>query len=121
MTRYVIKSIDSQAVRRLIKKHGTLPIQTDTLDGVIEIVRYRHYQFDDEVDITFKGKIYVGVGGSSIWIDFKYYQDKIDSISKVKLTRFFRRQCFDSVQTRMFYFGVRLSCNPDIKTVKWIG
>jgi hypothetical protein len=121
MSGYVLRTAESKAVKKLIKKYGTVQIQTESIDGVIEIVGYRTYMGHEEVDINFKGKIFVGVGYSRIWVDYNYYQSEIKSISKIKLTRFFRKKCLDVVQTQMLFFGARINYTWHIKKVKWIG
>jgi hypothetical protein len=72
MSGYVIRSEESKAVKKLIKKYGAVPIKTDCIDGVIQIAGYRKYSAHEEVDINFKGKILVGMGyGGRIWVDLQ--------------------------------------------------
>ena len=122
MSGYVIRSEESKAVKKLIKKYGTVQIKTDCIDGVIQIAGYRKYSVYEEVDINFKGKILVGMGyGGRIWIDYNDYLSEINNISKIKLTKFFRKRLLDSVNTRMCFFSVNIRFSWHIKKVKWIG
>ncbi len=122
MSGYVIRSEESKAVKKLIKKYGTVPIKTDCIDGVIQIAGYRKYSVHEEVDINFKGKILVIVGYSGrTWVDFDNYLSQIGRISKIKLTKFLRKKCLDSVNTRMSFFSSDIRYFWHIKKVKWIG
>ena len=122
MSGYVLKTAESKAVRKLIKKYGTVPIKTDSIEGEIEIIRYRKYSIHEEVDINFKGKILVGMGyGGRIWDDYNHYLSEIRNISKIKLTKFLRKKCLDSVNTRMSFFSSDIRYSWHIKKVKWIG
>ena len=122
MSGYVLRTAESKAVKKLIKKYGTVPIKTDSIDGVIQIAGYRKYSVHEEVDINFKGKILVGMGyGGRIWVDYNHYLSEINNISKIKLTKFFRKRFLDSVNTRMSFFSSDIRYSWHIKKVKWIG
>ena len=122
MSGYVIRSEESKAVKKLIKKYGAVPIKTDCIDGVIQIAGYRKYSAHEEVDINFKGKILVGMGYCDrIWVDFDHYLSQIDRISKIKLLRFFRKRFLNPVNTRMCFFSTNINYPWNIKKVKWIG
>lgn len=120
MKGYVIKTEETKAIKKAAKKFGTLAINTKDMDGVIEIQNYRKYRFFEEVDILFKGKIYVSMNSNKIWVGFDDIQKQIGNISKVKLHRLLKRMSFESVKTRANFFGVDLQEFRSIKTVKWV-
>ena len=118
MARYIIENNDSKGIKKSLKKWGEIPICTDHIDGVIQIKNYRKYIRSDEVDVTFKGKIYVRVMNENrTWHTTSIL--KKYNISKVKLNRFLRKSCLFEVKTRMNYFGVEIKYYDNIKKIKW--
>ncbi len=119
MGRYLIQDTTSKAIKKSLKKWGEFPVDTDGLKGVITIKNYRKYQFRDEVDIEFKGEIFVRINHENrswhgVDILTKY------NISKVKLNRYLRKNALREVQMRMNYFGSRVKDYRDINKVKWV-
>lgn len=121
MKRYVVKTPDAKALRRVVKKYGTLNIKDDNLDGTIQITHYRQYDYEEQVDVTFVGKIHVRYGGGLMWLDHQRVTQDMKNISKFKLNRVLRKFFFPHLQTHLLIFGVRIIYHADIKTVKWIG
>lgn len=118
MARYIIENIETKGIKKSLKKWGELPIRTEQLDGVIKIQNYRKYTWSEEVDITFKGKIFVRVmNEKKTWHTTSIL--KKYSISMVKLNRFLRKSCLFDVKTRMNYFGVEIKYYDNIKKIKW--
>ncbi len=118
MGRYVITNEDSIAIKKSVKKWGELPIKTDYMDGIIKIENYRRYKLEQEVDVTFEGKIYVKVYREPR----NWYSSSIletHNISKVKLNRFLRKNVLFEVQLRMNYFGADIRDYYNIKKIKW--
>lgn len=121
MKRYVVKTPEAKALRRVVKKYGTLNIKDDNLDGTIQITHYRQYDFEEQVDVTFVGKIHVKYVGGLIWFNHQQYTKDFERISKVKLYGVMRRFFFSHLQSHLSIFGVRLNYKADINTIKWIG
>ncbi len=121
MKGYVIKTPEAKALRRVVKKYGTLNIKDDTIEGTIQITHYRQYDFQEEVDVTFVGKIYVKYGGYLIWFDHQLYTKDFESISKIKLDRVLRKLLINHLRPHLSIFSVQLNYAADIKTIKWIG
>jgi hypothetical protein len=129
MRTQTIKTAEVKTVRRIVKKYGTLSIENDKVQGVLQIVGYRkvecnkygHSQFDEQVDVVFKGKIYGTMNGRTKWIQHSDIIQNVKTISQVKLNRILRRFFFEDVQLRATIFGVRLSRSSDIKKVRWVG
>jgi len=121
MKRYVVKTSDAKTLRRVVKKYGTLNIKDDNLDGTIQITHYRQYDFEEQVDVTFVGKIHVRYGGGLMWLDHQRVTQDMKNISKLKLNRVLRKFFFPHLQSHLLFFGVRLNYSADVKTVKWIG
>ena len=118
MARYVIKNIETDGIKKSLKKWGEIPINTEYLDGVIKINNYRKYTWAEEVDIIFEGKIFVRVGVENrTWYNNSIL--KKYSISKVKLNRFLRKNSLFEVKTRMKYFGVEIKDYYNITKIKW--
>ncbi len=119
MGRYLIQDTTSKAIKKSLKKWGEFPVNNDGMKGVITIKNYRKYQFRDEVDIEFKGEIFVRINHENrSWhstdILTKY------KISKVKLNRYLRKNALKEVQMRMNYFGSNIKDYQDINKVKWV-
>jgi len=121
MKGYVTKTPEAKALRRVVKKYGTLNIKDDNIEGAIQITHYRQYDYQEEVDVTFVGKIHVRYGGSLMWLDHQRITKDMKHISKVKLNGVMRKFFFSHLQSHLLIFGVRLNYKADIKTVKWIG
>jgi hypothetical protein len=120
MGEYVIKTEETKVIKKLVKKFGSMEVKTKDVDGVIEIKNYRKYPSVEEVDIVFRGKLYVTIGGRTSWMGFDEMQKIMDQICKVKLNRLLRRISFQYVQTRSSFFNVDLKNFRSIKTVKWV-
>ena len=119
MGRYLIQDTTSKAIKKSLKKCGEFPVDNSGLKGVIFIKNYRKYQFRDEVDIEFKGEIFVRISNENrSW----YGTDILTKyrISKVKLNRFLRKSALKEVQIRMNYFGSNVKDYRDINKVTWI-
>jgi hypothetical protein len=121
MKGYVIKTPEAKALRRVVKKYGTLEINDDKVKGTIKITHYRQYDYEEHVDVTFQGKVYVRYGGILMWVDYKKVMEDSKCISKLKLNKVLRRFFFAYLQSHLLFFGVRLNYSADVKGVKWIG
>jgi hypothetical protein len=121
MKGYVTKTPEAKALRRVVKKYCTLNIKDDNIEGAIQITHYRQYDYQEEVDVTFVGKIHVRYGGSLMLLDHQRITKDMKHISKVKLNGVMHKFFFSHLQSHLLIFGVRLNYKADIKTVKWIG
>jgi len=126
MRTQTIKTAEVKTVRRIVKKYGTLSIENNKFEGVLQIVGYRkvkngYSQFDEQVDVVFKGKIHAIMNGRYKWIQHSDITQNAKAISQVKLNRVLRRFFFEDIQLRTALFGIRLSQSSDIKKVKWVG
>ena len=121
MKGYVIKTPEAKALRRVVKKYGTLNIKDDNIEGTIQITHYRQYDYQEEVDVTFVGKIHVRYGGGLMWLDHQRITKDMKNISKLKLNRVLRKFFINHLRSHLSIFSVRLNYAADIKTVKWIG
>jgi hypothetical protein len=119
MARYIVENIETKGIKKSLPKWGEIPISTDYLNGVIKIKNYRKYNFSEEVDVVFEGKIFVRINNENR----KWYGSSIlktHRISIVKLNRFLRKSCLFDVKTRMNYFGINIKFYDNIKKVKWL-
>jgi hypothetical protein len=121
MKGYVIKTPEAKALRRVVKKYGTLEIKDNNIEGTIQITHYRQYDYQEEVDVTFVGKIYVKYGGYYVWFDHQLYTKDFKHISKLKVNRVLRKLLINHLRPHLSIFSVQLNYAADIKTIKWIG
>ena len=129
MRTQTIKTAEVKTVRRIAKKYGIIPVKNYRVDGVLQIVGYRkvecnkwgYSQFDEHVDVVFKGKIYASMSGYTKWIELSDILQNAKIVSQTKLNRVLRRFFFDDVQSRAAFFSIRLFQPSDIKKVKWVG
>ena len=98
MARYIIENIETKGIKKSLPKWGEIPISTEYLDGVIKIKNYRKYNWNEEVDVVFEGKIFVRINNENR----KWYSS---SILKTH---------------RMNYFGINLKLYENIKKIKWL-
>jgi CTP:phosphocholine cytidylyltransferase-like protein len=128
MKTQTIKTAEVKTVRRIVKKYGIIPVKNNRVDGVLRIVGYRkvefnkygYSQFDEHVDVVFKGKIYASMSGHTKWIEHSDILQNVKVISQMKLNRVLRRFFFEDVQFRAAFFSIRLFQPSDIKKVKWV-
>jgi hypothetical protein len=128
MRTQTIKTAEVKTVRRIVKKYGIIPVKNNRVDGVLQIVGYRkvecnkwgYSQFDEHVDVVFKGKIYASMSGHTKWIEHSDIFQNVKIVSQTKLNRVLRRFFFDDVQSRAAFFSIRLFQPSDIKKVKWV-
>lgn len=113
----MIKSVNTQNLKKAILKWGEIPVQNNYLDGVIKINSYRKYSFSSEVDVVFEGKIFVRVNRTSEWFDTSIYNKH--KISKIKLNRFLRKNCLLEIKHRLNYFDICLRDYSNIKKINW--
>ena len=121
MGRYLIQDTTSKAIKKSLLKWGELSINNSDIRGTITIKNHRKYQFRDEIDIEFKGEIFVRLDvvtrewyGSDIMLNKSY------SISKIKLNRYIRKKIFREIQIRMNYFGIDMKDYRHIVKIKWV-
>lgn len=121
MGRYLIQDKTSSATKKSLLKWGELSINDERIRGVITFKNHRKYQFRDEIDIEFKGEIFVRLDvvtrewyGSDIMLNNSY------NISKIKLNRYIRKNIFREIQIRMNYFGVDMKDYKNIVKIKWV-
>lgn len=119
MVKNVLITEDSKSVKLASKKFGKFEIDTPYLKGVICVVGYREYSHRQEVDIQFEGLIFAKVNYKSEWLNSETVKSMGKRISKVKLNRFIRRNCFFETKCRMKYFGVNLEHYGNIKKLIW--
>ena len=121
MTRYVIQTKETKNMKRIVKKYGSVRIQNDKMDGVIQIVGYRKYNFHEEVDVTFTGKMNVSIGWGKEWVAFEKYSEIAHRISHVRLNRLVRHTLYWEIKEFLLIFDIRLLTASEIKKIKWVG
>jgi hypothetical protein len=121
MKGYVTKTPEAKALRRVVKKYGTLNIKDDNIEGAIQITHYRQYDFQEEVDVTFTGKMNVSIGWGKEWVAFEKYSEIAHRISHVRLNRIVRHTLYWEVKSFLLIFDIRLKSVSEIKKIKWVG
>jgi hypothetical protein len=119
---YQIITEETIAIRKLLKKYGNLIISNSDIDGEIIIKNYRKYRFRVEVDIEFKGKLFVKAPGTPKrdWHYSNIVTEKNCNISKRKLNRYIRMCLITSVRNRMRIFSAELTNYQEISKIKWL-
>lgn len=123
MSRYSLRTENTEVTKKLAKKFGKeITVSNQYVRGVFTVKNLRKYEFRDEVDIDFKGEIYVMWEGKKDWYDVSL-MDKTQGKwkpSKIKVNRFIRRNIIFSVQTHLNYFCVNIRHYSDILKIKWL-
>ena len=120
MATYVVKDTVSKAIKKSLIKWGEFPIDNGRLKGIVKIKNYRKYTFRSEVDIEFKGELFVKLTSEgSNWCGSDILTCSDYSISKVKLNRYIRKMALKEVGIRMNYFGININDYRNIKNIKW--
>lgn len=120
MTRYCSNSPFIKGIKKSIKKWGTIEVYNNDLKGNIQITNIRLYEKfrpSWEVDVVFKGQVFLRVNG-----DRKFYGPSLQKkprISKVKLNRIIRKLCEKHVNMRLKYFGGEITYYNQISKIKW--
>lgn len=121
MGRYLIQDTTSKAIKKSLIKWGEFPVDNSSVRGIVTIKNYRKYQFRNEVDIEFKGEIFVRITNENrTWHSSDILTSGKYRISKVKLNRFLRKSVLKDVQIRMNYFGETIREYQNVNKVKWI-
>lgn len=107
---------DSKIINKIIKKFGVCKVKEKYLIGELTIKRCRIYSDYTEVDIIFKGMVY-------LFPKRNWYPS--ESVYKLGYTahyinRHLRRSSFSAVKERMRYLGVDLTFRSEIKKVNLI-
>jgi hypothetical protein len=122
MATYVIQDTVSKAIKKSLIKWGEFPIDNGGIRGAVTIKNYRQYMFRNEVDIEFKGEIFVELTTCEgrIWCGSDILTCEKYDISKIKLNRYLKKLALKEVCIRMNYFGVDIKEYRDINKIKWI-
>lgn len=120
MARYAINSPEIRTIKKVAKKYGKFPIKNKHMDGEIRVTGFRKYPTHEEVDVVFRGKILAQVGMRLQWFDYEEIVSFGKGVSKTKLNRFLKKNCFEGVRDRMLIFGIDLRFITDLTKVKWI-
>lgn len=115
-----IKNEEINSVKKALKKFSEKKISSrnDRLRGSFKVTVYRKYEFEDEVDIEFKGEIYAKYNTEdSQWFKSDIYSN--EDISTIKVDKLIRNNIFDEVKTQCSYFGINLKYVNSIRKIKW--
>jgi hypothetical protein len=123
MSRYAIQTSDVKNTKKLIKKFGTkISVSNQYVRGLFTIKNFRKYSFNDEVEVDFKGEIYVSWRGKKDWYDASLMTKTNGKYkpSIIKVNRFIRKNLMFEIQTHLKYFSVDLRTYHDIQKIKWL-
>lgn len=121
MGRYLIQDTTSKAIKKSLTKWGEFSIDNGDVKGVIKIKNYRKYQFRDEVDVEFKGEIFVRITNENrSWYAKDILENTKYRVSKVKLNRYIRKSILKDIRIRMNYFGVNVKDYQNINKIQWV-
>ena len=120
MGKYLIKSDDSNTIKKFIKKFNEFSVCNDEVRGKVIINNYRKYSYGEEVDLTFEGEIHVRIHGNiRSWRKSDILKNEQYKISIIKLNRFLRKGIIRDLENYMKFFGVRLRFYDEIKKINW--
>jgi len=120
MPRYTIEDAESKAIKKSLIKCGEIPVDYNDIRGVITIKNYRKYMFRNEVDIEFKGEIFVKLNSEGrIWYGSDILTCDKYNISKIRLNRYLKKLVQKEVSFRMNYFGVDIKNYKEVNKIKW--
>lgn len=120
MGKVIIKNEEVKSIKKALKKFSEKEILLNNgrLKGSFKISAYRKYEFEDEVDIEFKGEIYARYNNKeSQWFKSDIYNAK--GTSKIKVNKLIKNNIFNEVKSQCSYFGINLKLLSDIKKIKW--
>lgn len=123
MSSYILNTPDSTVTKKFVKKFGLeIPVSNNNLRGVFTISNYRKYQFREEIDVQFKGEIYVMWNRKRDWYDSSIMEksERGYRVSKIKVNRFIRKNLISSIRTHLNYFCVNIRHYSDIQKIKWL-
>jgi hypothetical protein len=122
MGRQCINDEDLKATKKALKKFSKKDITlfNKKLRGSFNIVGFRKYEFNDEVDIEFNGELFAVYYSSTgpTWFKSDIYNEK--GVSKVKVNKLIKRLIFNEVKDHAAYFGIKLRYTGEIKKIKWV-
>ena len=113
----VIRDADTNATKKALKKFlSSRKVESQYIKGSYDVLRYRKYEYHEEVDIEFKGQIAARYYSSD---DVSWF----DSSIKKRATRhsvngLLRRQIINDLQQSLNYFGVKIE-RRYIKKIIW--
>ena len=121
MSRYVINNEVTKATKKLLKQYSEkeLPPYNHNVRGSFVITGFRKYSYYEEVDIEFRGDIYVIFGQLS---PIEWHSSEImkRGASKIQVNKYLREKLFNEVKDYCSYFGIKLSFRNNIKKIKWV-
>ena len=121
MSRYVITNEVTKATKKFLKKYSEKELSpyVHNARGSFVITGFRRYSYHDEVDIEFKGDIYVKFGALS---PMEWHSSEIlkRGASLIQVNKFIKEKLFNEVRDYCSYFGIKLTYTRSIKKVKWV-
>ncbi len=121
MSRYVITDEVTKATKKFLKQYPERELSpyTHNVRGSFVITGFRRYGYHDEVDIEFKGDIYVryGVLSPTQWHSSEILKQRA---SLIQVNKFLRQNLINEVRDYCAYFGIKLTYAQNIKKVKWV-
>ena len=123
MSRYVLQNPVTKTTKKALKKFASqIPVSNQYIRGVFTINNYRKYQFSEEIDVQFKGEIFVMWNRKRDWYDASLMTKKDRHLkpSIIKVNRFIRKNIVFAVRTHLRYFDIELGHYSLIQKLKWL-
>ena len=124
MGSYVITTQDAKITQKVVHKFSKdIVVDNNNIRGKFTITRYRKYAFRDEVDIVFKGEIYVTYHRNLDWYPSSIMSVKKNGykVSKVKVNRYIRKFLYKETERHLNYFDIKnFRYYTDIKKITWL-
>jgi hypothetical protein len=114
----VIRNTDTNATKKALKKflNGKY-VETTYLKGTYQVIRYRKYEYHEEVDLKFKGQIaarYYHGSNDLTWFDTSIKK----TATRHSINGLLRRQIIRDLKDTLSYFGVNVE-RRNIKKIIW--
>jgi len=113
----VIRNTDTNATKKALKKFlKDRYVETQYLKGTYQVLRYRKYEYHEEVDVEFKGQIAARYysGNDISWFDSSIKQ----RATRHSVNGLLRRQIINDLKQSLNYFGVNIE-RRYIKKIIW--
>jgi hypothetical protein len=120
------KDIETKNLRKtIIKFSKDIPVVGDRLRGVFSITGYRVYEYFlnyVEVDVIFKGEIFVKIEDDkgSQWYDSSVLKNDKHNLSIIRVNKFLKGRMYVDINNRLRYFNAEMKGMYELKKIKWI-
>lgn len=119
MSKTLIVNPNTKGRKKLLKKFvKDIEVSNRFIRGQFSVVGYRKYSYYTEVDIAFKGQIYVRFKKHLDWYNPQFLVERGGSV--VRINRMVRKKIIDEISINLRCFSVDIGHYSAIKKLKYI-